>query len=94
MRDVPIQRAISILFSDRARRRALTCAARATGIQGKKAECCLFSTTGKTLPPFRSNAKCPALPAKIFLFPEDRIYDLTKSSRLDTRDVMAIRHQT
>jgi hypothetical protein len=32
--------------------------------------------------------------AKILFFPKYRIYDLTNPSRLDTRDVMAIRHQT
>jgi hypothetical protein len=32
--------------------------------------------------------------AKIFIFPKDRNYGLTKSARLDTGDVMAIRHQT
>jgi hypothetical protein len=37
-----------------------------------------------------SQARC----AKIFCFPEDLIYDLTKPARLDTGDVMAIRHQT
>jgi hypothetical protein len=34
------------------------------------------------------------LPRKIFFFPKDGSYDLMKTSRLDTRDVMAIRHQT
>jgi hypothetical protein len=40
---------------------------------------------------------CPTSQArreKIFFFPKERNYDLTKPSRLDTRDVMAIRHQT
>jgi hypothetical protein len=40
---------------------------------------------------------CPtsqARRAKIYSFPKERNYDLTKESRLDTRDVMAIRHQT
>jgi hypothetical protein len=32
--------------------------------------------------------------AEIFFFPKYGIYDLKKPSRLDTRDVMAIRHQT
>jgi hypothetical protein len=31
---------------------------------------------------------------KIYVFPKERIYGLTKSARLDTGDVMAIRHQT
>jgi hypothetical protein len=40
---------------------------------------------------------CPtsqARHAKIFCFPKDRTYDLTKPARLDMRDVLAIRHQT
>jgi len=40
---------------------------------------------------------CPtsqARRAKIFLFPKGRTYDLKKPARLDTGDVMAIRHQT
>jgi hypothetical protein len=40
---------------------------------------------------------CPtsqARRAKIFVFPKHRTYDLKKSARLDTGDVMAIRHQT
>jgi hypothetical protein len=40
---------------------------------------------------------CPtsqACVAKIFVFPKYGIYDLTKKARLDTGDVMAIRHQT
>jgi hypothetical protein len=40
---------------------------------------------------------CPTSQArgeKIFIFPKERNYDLKKPSRLDTRDVMAIRHQT
>jgi hypothetical protein len=48
-------------------------------------------------PPKTRRLFCPtsqARGAKIFVFPKDRIYDLTKPSRLDTRDVMAIRHQT
>jgi hypothetical protein len=32
--------------------------------------------------------------AKIFVFPKHRSYDSTKPARLDTGDVMAIRHQT
>ena len=32
--------------------------------------------------------------AKIFIFPKYSIYDLKKPARLDTGDVMAIRHQT
>ena len=48
----------------------------------------------KHFPPFRSEAECPALRAKIFIFPKDRTYDLAKTARLDTGDVMAIRHQT
>jgi len=32
--------------------------------------------------------------AKIFIFPKDVNYDLKKPARLDTGDVMAIRHQT
>jgi hypothetical protein len=40
---------------------------------------------------------CPtsqARRAKIFIFPKYSIYDLKKPARLDTGDVMAIRHQT
>jgi hypothetical protein len=40
---------------------------------------------------------CPtsqARTAKIFTFPKYSIYDLKKPARLDTGDVMAIRHQT
>jgi hypothetical protein len=36
----------------------------------------------------------PVLRSKIFIFPKDRIYDLKKPARLDTGDVLAIRHQT
>jgi hypothetical protein len=36
---------------------------------------------------------CQARRAKIFIFPKDRSYDLKKPARLDTGDVMAIRHQ-
>ncbi len=45
----------------------------------------------------RARLFCPtsqARRAKIFIFPKDRIYDLKKPARLDTGDVMAIRHQT
>jgi hypothetical protein len=38
--------------------------------------------------------ECQGRFAKIFLFPEDGSYDLTNPARLDTGDVMAIRHQT
>jgi len=56
--------------------------------------CCRHDTTGdgKTRRLF-----CPtsqARPAKIFFFPKYSIYDLKKPARLDTGDVMAIRHQT
>jgi hypothetical protein len=40
---------------------------------------------------------CPTSQArrvKIFVFPKGRTYDLKKPARLDTGDVMAIRHQT
>jgi hypothetical protein len=37
-----------------------------------------------------SQARC----AKIYIFPKDRTYDLKKPARLDTGDVLAIRHQT
>jgi hypothetical protein len=57
-------------------------------------ECCRGDTTGKTLRLFRNSAPCPALRAKIFTFPKYSIYDLKKPARLDTGDVMAIRHQT
>jgi hypothetical protein len=43
--------------------------------------CCLFNTTGKTFAPFRNRAACPAPRAKIYAFPNDRTYDLTKPSR-------------
>ena len=43
--------------------------------------CCLFNTTGKTLRLLINNARRPAPRAKIFIFPDYRIYDLTKSSR-------------
>jgi hypothetical protein len=57
-------------------------------------ECCRHDTTGKTLPLFRSYAKCPALPAKIFFFPKERNYDLKKPSRPDTEGRSANRHDT
>jgi hypothetical protein len=47
----------------------------------QKGNCCRFSTSGKTLPLFRSCAFCPAPSAKIFLFPKLGTYDLTKPSR-------------
>jgi hypothetical protein len=54
-----------------------------------------FSATGKT--PKTRRLFCPTSQgcrAKIFFFPKDRSYDLKKPARLDTGDVMAIRHQT
>src|SRR5690242_18726642 len=42
----------------------------------------------------KKRANCPALPAKIFIFPKYENYEITNSARLDTGDVMAIRHQT
>jgi hypothetical protein len=58
-------------------------------------DCCRRDTTGKNTKTRR--LFCPtsqARGAKIFIFPKDGNYDLTKSARLDTGDVMAIRHQT
>ena len=56
--------------------------------------CCRSDTTGKTLLLFINDRRSPALRAKILVFPKGRTYDLTKPARLDTGDVMAIRHQT
>ena len=43
-------------------------------------ECCRHDTTGKT-PGRLSQTPCPAPPAKIFLFPKIRNYDLRRTSR-------------
>jgi hypothetical protein len=54
--------------------------------------CCATGSLQKTRRLF-----CPTSQgrqAKIFFFPKYRIYDLKKPARLDTGDVMAIRHQT
>jgi hypothetical protein len=50
------------------------------------------ATTRRAARLFCPTAQAPF--AKIFFFPKDRIYDLKKPARLDTGDVMAIRHQT
>jgi hypothetical protein len=58
-------------------------------------ERCRRDTTGKTPAGLlKDRGRCLAPLAKIFLFPKGRSYDLRKSARLDTGDVMAIRHQT
>jgi hypothetical protein len=71
--------------------RSRTCGRRLQG--GSRAEhaCCKFDTTGKTAglrPP--TGGRCPALRAKTIIFPIDRIYDLSKPPRPDTRDVRPI----
>src|SRR5215831_21373041 len=55
-------------------------------------ECCRCDTTGKT-PGRLGQTPCPALPAKIFLFPKIRNHDLRCASRV-TRRAYRDRHDT
>src|SRR5581483_8405541 len=57
-------------------------------------ECCPFDTTGKTLRLSRIRDQCPAHPAKIFIFPKDRTYDLKKPSRARYGGRFAIVNET
>jgi hypothetical protein len=85
---------IALCFSPGKRTLRTRARSHTTG-QGLLRECCRRDTTGKT--PKTRRLFCPtsqARRAKIFIFPKDGNYDLTKPARLDTGDVMAIRHQT